>query len=50
MILPFAHLGHFLWIFYVMPVLIVVGGILRTTLRERRSRDDGQASAEDRDV
>jgi hypothetical protein len=49
MILPFAHLGHFLWIFYVMPVLIVVGGILRTTLRERRRRDELDPP-KDRDV
>jgi hypothetical protein len=36
MTLPLAHLGHFLWIFYVLPVVIVVGGILRTTILERR--------------
>ena len=38
MTLPFAHLGHFLWIFYVIPVLIVVGGILRTVLAERSEK------------
>jgi hypothetical protein len=36
MTLPLAHLGHYLWIFYVLPVVIVVGGILRTTILERR--------------
>jgi hypothetical protein len=36
MTLPLAHLGHYLWIFYVVPVVIVVGGILRTTILERR--------------
>lgn len=41
MTLPLAHLGHYLWIFYTLPVLIVVGGILRSTILEkRRSRDD----------
>ena len=41
MTLPFAHLGHFLWIFYVLPVVIVVGGILRSTLAEkRREKED----------
>jgi hypothetical protein len=41
MTLPLAHLGHFLWIFYVMPVIIVIVGILRSTLLEkRRERDE----------
>jgi hypothetical protein len=35
-VLPLAHVGHFLWILYVIPVLIVVGAILRTTLAQRR--------------
>jgi len=34
--LPLAHLGHWLWVFYVIPVLIVVGGIVYSTIRERR--------------
>jgi hypothetical protein len=38
MTLPLAHLGHFLWIFYVMPVVIVVAGILKSTLSERRNQ------------
>ena len=42
MTLPLAHLGHFLWIFYVLPVIIVVGGILRSTLLERRRGKDDQ--------
>ncbi|HKA67058.1 MAG TPA: hypothetical protein VKG03_04030 [Solirubrobacterales bacterium] len=36
MILPVAHIGHWLWILYVLPVLIVIGGILKTTISERR--------------
>jgi hypothetical protein len=41
MTLPLAHLGHFLWILYLLPVLIVVGGILRSALGQRREdRDD----------
>jgi hypothetical protein len=44
MILPLAHLGHFLWIFYVMPVVIVIVGILRSTMVEKRKeRDDPTA-------
>ena len=26
--LPLAHVGHWLWVFYVLPVLIVIGGIV----------------------
>jgi len=33
--LPLAHLGHYLWIFYLLPVLIVVAGILWSALRSR---------------
>ena len=38
--LPLAHLGHWLWVFYVIPVLIVVAGILWSSHTARR-RDDG---------
>ncbi|MGV1048544.1 MAG: hypothetical protein ACOYD4_08505 [Solirubrobacterales bacterium] len=40
--LPLAHLGHWLWIFYVLPVVIVVAGILRSTLLDRRRRERGE--------
>lgn len=40
MTLPLAHLGHYLWIFYALPVLIVVGGILRSTILEKQRRRD----------
>jgi uncharacterized membrane protein len=33
---PSAHLGHWLWIFYVIPVLIVIVGILRSTRAEKK--------------
>lgn len=33
--LPLAHVGHYLWVFYLLPVLFVVIGILKTTLSER---------------
>ena len=36
--LPLAHLGHWLWIFYVIPVLIVVGAILKSRRSERRGK------------
>jgi uncharacterized membrane protein len=34
--LPLAHLGHWLWIFYVLPVIIVIAGILRSSLLAKR--------------
>jgi uncharacterized membrane protein len=40
MTLPMAHLGHWLWVFYLIPVLIVVAGILRSTLAEKRRERD----------
>lgn len=41
MTLPLAHLGHWLWVFYVIPVLIVVAGIVRTTwAQKRREREE----------
>jgi len=41
--LPLAHVGHYLWIFYLLPVLIVIGGILRSTIAEkRRDREDSE--------
>jgi len=36
MALPLAHVGHYLWIFYLVPVLVVIGGIVRSMLIERR--------------
>jgi hypothetical protein len=58
MTLPLAHLGHYLWIFYVLPVVIVIGGILRTTIKEKKTaraeeandksgRDDSRATDTD---
>jgi hypothetical protein len=35
--IPLAHVGHWLWVLYLPPILIVAGSILRTTLKERRS-------------
>jgi hypothetical protein len=40
-LLPLAHAGHWLWVLYLPPVLIVIGSILRTKILERR-----QAKAE----
>jgi hypothetical protein len=39
-LLPVAHAGHWLWVLYLPPVLIVVGSIARTSLSERRKKRD----------
>jgi hypothetical protein len=45
-LVPVAHIGHWLWVFYVLPVLIVIGGILWSTRaanrREREEEEDGE--------
>jgi hypothetical protein len=38
--LPVAHLGHWLWVFYLIPVLIVVGGIVYTTRAGKRHEEE----------
>jgi hypothetical protein len=40
-VLPLAHVGHYLWVLYILPVVIVILGILKTTLAQRR-QDDGE--------
>ena len=40
MTLPLAHLGHYLWILYLLPVLLVIVGILRTSILQRRREPD----------
>jgi cytochrome c-type biogenesis protein CcmH/NrfF len=40
MTLPLAHLGHYLWILYLLPVIFVIAGILKTTLAEKRREDE----------
>jgi cytochrome c-type biogenesis protein CcmH/NrfF len=38
MTLPLAHVGHYLWVLYLLPIVFVMIGIVRTTLVERRRR------------
>ncbi|MBS1889285.1 MAG: hypothetical protein JSU06_19070 [Actinobacteria bacterium] len=33
---PAAHLGHWAWVFYAIPILIVIGGIIRSTGAEKK--------------
>ena len=30
-LVPVAHIGHWLWVFYVLPVIIVIAGIFWST-------------------
>jgi hypothetical protein len=43
-VIPSAHLGHWLWIFYVIPVLIVIGGIIRSTRAEKKREREERES------
>ena len=42
MTLPLAHVGHYLWVLYLIPILVVIGGIVRTMVLERRRRDEDE--------
>jgi hypothetical protein len=39
MILPLAHLGHYLWVLYLVPVVVVAGGIVYSAFASRRGRN-----------
>jgi cytochrome c-type biogenesis protein CcmH/NrfF len=42
-LVPVAHIGHWLWVFYVLPVIIVIAGIFWSTrATNRREREEGQ--------
>ena len=44
-LVPAAHIGHWLWVFYVLPVLIVIGGIFwstRAANRREREEEEGK--------
>jgi hypothetical protein len=36
--LPLAHVGHYLWVLYLLPVVIVVGAIVKNAIAQRRGR------------
>jgi len=46
--LPLAHVGHYLWILYLLPVLFVVAAILRGQLMTR-AKGDPPAGGDDRE-
>jgi cytochrome c-type biogenesis protein CcmH/NrfF len=40
-LVPAAHIGHWLWVFYVLPVIIVIAGIFWSTrAANRREREE----------
>ena len=45
--IPLAHIGHWLWVFYVLPIVIVIAGIIASTRvanrREREEEEQGDA-------
>ncbi|MGN6586787.1 MAG: hypothetical protein ACTHKT_04855 [Solirubrobacterales bacterium] len=38
--LPLAHVGHYLWVLYLIPVAIVVAGIVKSTRTQRREGEE----------
>ena len=43
MTLPLAHAGHYVvWVLYALPVLVVIGAIVRTVVLERRRKGSGE--------
>jgi hypothetical protein len=42
--LPLAHIGHYLWVLYLIPVAIVVGAIVKSKLSEKRHTDVAPAT------
>ena len=38
--LPYAHVGHYLWILYAIPFLFVVVAIVRNAFAHRQREDE----------
>ena len=42
--LPLAHAGHYaIWVFYALPVVVVVAAIARSAILTRRMERDGES-------
>ena len=48
-VIPYAHVGHWLWVLYVPPVAVVVISIIRTTIVERRAAREEREGSEKRE-
>jgi cytochrome c-type biogenesis protein CcmH/NrfF len=46
-LIPYAHVGHWLWVLYVPPVAVVVISIVKTTISERRAMRKEREERED---
>jgi hypothetical protein len=46
-VIPIAHAGHWLWVLYLPPVVIVLASIVRTKLSERRESSDAKRKKSD---
>jgi hypothetical protein len=45
-VLPLAHVVHqLIWVLYAIPVLIVAGAIVRSTMAQRRAAGDEEERA-----
>jgi flagellar biosynthesis/type III secretory pathway M-ring protein FliF/YscJ len=44
-VLPVAHVAHYLWVLYVIPILIVAGAIVRNMVAQRRERGKEKGEA-----
>jgi heme exporter protein D len=40
--LPLAHVAHYLWVLYAIPILIVAVAIVRSMVAQRRAAEDGE--------
>jgi hypothetical protein len=42
-VLPLAHAGHYaVWVLYALPVVVVVGAIVRSAILTRRAQREGK--------
>ena len=50
LLIPSAHVGHWLWVLYLPPVAVVVISIVRTTMSERKAtREEEKEDKKTRD-
>ena len=47
--LPLAHVGHYLWTLYVLPILIVVAAIIKSFISQRQATNASPAGGDDRE-
>jgi len=45
--LPLAHVGHYLWALYVIPVLIVAASIIKSSISQRQAANAPPAGGDD---